>query len=442
MRGDALDYDDWRVAGNRGWAYRDVLPYFLRSENNEVWRNSPLHGVGGPLNVTDLRSFNPAARSFVEAASLLGIAASQDFSAPHPNGVGFRQVTQRRGQRDSAATAFLRPARNRPNLLVLTDTLADRIIVEGRRAVAVALWHEGGARMLRARREVILSAGAVGSPAILQRSGIGDPDLLRSIGVEVVHALLGVGANLQDHNTASVAHKTRSTAPYGLSLAGVPKLAGSVLRYLVTRRGLLSSNASEGAAFVRTSPELDRADLQLSFVSGRRGTNIRGGNLGHGYGLTAIQLRPWSRGSVRLQSRDPQVLPAIDLAAFADERDLELIVKGVRLARSILRAEPFARYGGTEVAPGTHTMDEALRDYIRMSSGTAFHPVGTCAMGQHAGAVVDETLTVRGMGGLRVADASIMPTIVGGNTNAPVIMIAEKAADMILGRAPPPAVDL
>ncbi|WP_197277073.1 GMC family oxidoreductase [Sphingomonas profundi] len=441
MRGDALDYDGWAAGGAAGWSYAEVLPYFLRSEDNEVWRASPWHGTGGALHVTDMRTHNQVARDFLAAAELLQIPRSTDFNVPHPIGAGFRQVTQRRGRRESAVTAFLDPVRHRPNLTMLTDALVDRVLVADRRAIGARVMHGGASRTLAARREVVVTAGALGSAAILERSGIGDPAILWAAGVAPVHALPGVGANLQDHGTASVTHRTRSLVPYGLSWRAVPRLAWEGLRYVAARRGLLSSNASEAAAFLRTDPDDPRATLQLSFVSGRRGTRFGAGDWGHGYGITAIQLHPWSRGSVHILDADAATEPAIDFAAFDDPRDLMLMMEGVTLARRLLATPPFARYASEEVLPGAGRIGaEAIADHIRRTSGTAYHPVGTCAMGTGPMAVVDPALRLHGMTGLRVADASIMPTIVGGNTNAPVIMIAEKAADLILGRPPPPPV--
>ncbi len=435
MRGDARDYDGWAEAGNTGWSYAEVLPYFLRSENNPRWHGSPWHGVGGPLDVADMRTVNPTAHAFVEAAAALQIPLSEDFNVPHPVGAGLRQVTQRNGRRVSAANAFLDPVRHRANLTVMTHARAGRVLLEGRRAVAVRARIGGAWRTLAARREVVLCAGALGSPALLQRSGVGDPEGLSAVGIAPFHRLPGVGRNLHDHHTTMVTHKTASRVPYGLSLRALPGLAWQALRYPFTGRGILSSNAGEAAAFVKSDPALASADLQLSFVSGRRGSGLKLDQWGHGYGITVILLHPRSRGSVRVVSPDPDVSALIDLAAMEAEEDVERLVHGLGLAREILAATPLAQYGGTELAPGAACAD--LRVYVRQTSATAFHPVGTCAMGSGAEAVVDETLAVHGLRGLRVADASIMPRIVGGNTNAPVMMIAEKAADMITGRLPP-----
>lgn len=443
MRGDADDYDGWAAAGNLGWSYAEVLPYFVRSEDNQRWTASPLHGRGGPMAVADMRTINPTAHAFVEAAALLQIPRSDDFNVPHPLGAGMRQVTQRRGRRESVVTAFLDPVRDRGNLAVVTEAMIDRVVLDGRRASAVAARIGGETRVIRSRREVVLCAGAFGSPAILQRSGIGDPDGLSAVGIDVSFCLPGVGANLQDHHTAMIMHKALSRVPYGLSLGALPRLAGHGLSYLFARRGLLSSNSGEAAAFVCAGPHGAQADIQLSFVSGRRGTGLKVEQWGHGYGITAILLHPQSRGSVAVRSADANDPPAIDLGAFGVDADLDALVAGLKLAREVLGAPSFARYRAHEVTPGpAATDDAALRDYVRRTSATAFHPAGTCAMGSGDGAVVDPTLKVHGIEALRVADASIMPRIVGGNTNAPVIMIAEKAADMILGRLAPEPIHL
>ena len=439
VRGYPEDYDDWERAGNPGWSFRDVLPYFLRSENNEVWRNSPYHGTGGLLNVADYRARNPASVSFVEAARLLQIPECPDFNGPNPDGVGYRQVTQRHGQRESTATAFLKPALKRTNLAVLTDCLVDNVRFEGKTARGVSVLRGGHALEVAARREVILAAGAIGSPEILLRSGIGEARRLAEFQIGVIHDLPGAGKNLQDHCTAPILHETRSNLPYGISASALPRLIWEGMNYTLRRRGMLTSTGVEAAAFVRSSPELSRTDLQLAFLAGKRGAKMI--NYGHGYAMVAINLRPFGRGEVTLTSRSPRAPPAIDPHFFEDERDLDILVHGVRLARGILNAAPFARYGGIEVMPGAAVNSEdEIRSFIRSSSSTAYHPVGTCAMGAGPDAVVDSSLKVYGVEGLRVVDASIMPLIVGGNTNAPTIMIAEKASDMILGRAQLPAI--
>lgn len=442
MRGHPHDYDDWAVAGNEGWAFEDVLPYFLKSENNEVWRDSPLHGTGGPLNVCELRTRNSVADRFIEAGRMLGFPACDDFNGLSPEGVGYRQVTQRNGRRESAATAFLAPVRRRPNLCVVTNAHVDSIELDGLRAVGVRYVSDGEHRVVRARAEVVLSGGAVGSPLVLQRSGIGDADYLASRDIPVVAHLPGVGQNLQDHPAVSLSYATSSTEPYGISVKVLPRLAWGVLQYLFFRRGLLSSNVLEAAGYIRTESSIERPDIQFSFMSARRGGSSRKGSpstqfgYGHGYGATAILLRPKSKGSVRVAARDANVPPQIDGAFFSDGRDLDVLLRGLKLGRRLLNAQPFERYKARELLPGSELQsDDALREFIRANSGTAFHPVGTCAMGRSSDSVVSPELRVHGIDRLRVVDASVMPSIVGGNTNAPTIMIAEKASDMILRAA-------
>ncbi|CAN5478062.1 GMC family oxidoreductase N-terminal domain-containing protein [soil metagenome] len=442
MRGHPHDYDDWAAAGNEGWAFEDVLPYFLKSENNEVWRDSPLHGTGGPLNVCELRTRNSVADRFIEAGRMLGFPACDDFNGLSPEGVGYRQVTQRNGRRESAATAFLAPVRRRPNLCVVTNAHVDSIELDGLRAVGVRYVSDGEHRVVRARAEVVLSGGAVGSPLVLQRSGIGDADYLASRDIPVVAHLPGVGQNLQDHPAVSLSYATSSTEPYGISVKVLPRLAWGVLQYLFFRRGLLSSNVLEAAGYIRTESSIERPDIQFSFMSARRGGSSRKGSpstqfgYGHGYGATAILLRPKSKGSVRVAARDANVPPQIDGAFFSDGRDLDVLLRGLKLGRRLLNAQPFERYKARELLPGSELQsDDALREFIRANSGTAFHPVGTCAMGRSSDSVVSPELRVHGIDRLRVVDASVMPSIVGGNTNAPTIMIAEKASDMILRAA-------
>ena len=440
-RGYPEDYDDWERAGNAGWSFTEVLPYFLRSENNEVWRNSPYHGTSGLLNVANFRSGNPACYSFIEAAQAQQIPACPDFNGLRPDGVGFRQVTQRNGQRHSTATAFLKPALGRTNLTVLTHCLVDKVLFQGKTARGVKLLAGTQVLDVMAHREVVLSGGAFGSPEILLRSGIGEARHLSGLGIDVVHDLPGVGKNLQDHCAAPLAYETRSTAPYGISVTAFPRLVWDGINYALRRRGLLTSSGVEVAAFTRTSPGLPRTNLQLALLAGKRGRTLI--SYGHGYGISVANLRPWSRGTVTLTDSSPHAAPAIDPHFFEDERDLEVLVYGVQLARRIMGSEPFRRYGGVEIMPGDKVKsDDEIRDFIRNNSSSTYHPVGTCAMGAGADAVVDSQLKVHGIEGLRVVDASIMPVVIGGNTNAPTIMIAEKASDMILGRPALPVIHL
>lgn len=438
MRGDPGDYDEWSDAGNPGWSYGEVMPYFLRSENNEAWPASPFHGNAGPLNVMDPTSCNPICETFIEAAQSLQYSRCDDFNAASMEGFGIRQLTVKDGRRQSAAVAYLKPALARDNLTVKKDALVDRVEIRDGRATGITYLQGGQRRTVNARAEVILSAGAYCSPTVLMRSGIGDARLIKDWGIPVISHLPGVGQNFQDHAAITVQHKTKSTVPYGISVRSLPGMALHVLNYVFRRRGMLAGNGLEGAGFIKTMPGLDRPDIQFTLISGSQGRI----GLGHGYGITAVLLRPKSRGTVCLASADPRDPPLIDPHFFQDGRDLDSLRLGLEAGRRILQSGAFDSVRGWETAPGSGvTSIEDLNLYIRKNSATAFHPAGTCQMGRGDQAVVDEKLRVRGVGRLRVVDASIMPTVIGGNTNAPAMMIAEKASDMILGKSPLPAFD-
>jgi choline dehydrogenase-like flavoprotein len=442
MRGHRRDYDDWAAAGNAGWSFSEVLPYFRKSENNETFGDTPYHGAGGPMNVQNLESYSPLVEMMCRAAAELQFPRTDDFNGAQQEGFGKRQSTQRDGVRVSSATAFLAPARRRNNLTIVTNALVDRVTLDGKRATGVALIERGARRQLKASREVILAGGTMASPMILLRSGIGPPRELARHGIAVTHALPGVGQNLQDHLSVPVQHSSPSTIPYGVSWRTVPLWAWNVAKYALVRRGLLANSLLHAGGFVRTDPALDRPDIQFILMPLKRTPNSPAG-LGHGYGLLTVLLRPASRGEVALTASDPYALPHIDPRFLSAEADVELLLRGVKLSRRLLESRAWDEVRGPEIRPGTNVVtDQALRDYIRESAATVFHPVGTCKMGSDADAVVDVELRVRGIDGLRVADASVMPTLIGGNTNAPVIMIAEKAADMIRGRPPLPAADV
>ena len=416
-----------------------MLPYFIRSENNEQLFDSPYHGQGGPMNVSDLDSYNPLVEIMLAAADELQLPRNDDFNGKEQEGFGRRQVTIRRGRRESAATAFLRGARNRRNLTIVCNALVSRIVFDQRRATCVELIQNGKTRSVSARREIVLAAGTFASPAILMRSGIGDGESLRTFGIDVLHHAPQVGHNLQDHISAAVQYSSPTTMPYGLSWRSLPQLAWSVLQYPLLRRGLLANTILHAGGFVRLRPDLDRPDLQFILIPAERTPEGRVG-IGHGYGLMTLLLRPRSTGIVTLAGRDPNLAPVIDPRFYSEPEDLDDMVRGLRFARRVLEAPAWKRVRGAELRPGPEVQhDEELKTYIRTTSVTCFHPVGTCRMGPDAGDVVDAQLRVRGVEGLRVVDASIMPRMIGGNTNAPVIMIAEKAVDMILGRPPLPA---
>jgi choline dehydrogenase-like flavoprotein len=432
IRGHSADYDAWAAAGCEGWDYASVLPYFRRSESN---RNASLdaafHGHDGPLTVSDLRDANPLDHDFIAAAGQLQLRPTEDFNTANPEGVGLYQVTQAGGKRHSTARAFLTPVRSRPNLTILTEAEVHQIDLTDGRATGITLRHKGQVRSILARAEVILSAGAIGSPDLLLRSGIGPAAQIAGFGGTVRHDLAGVGQNLQDHVDVMVICKSHSMTPYGISLRALPRLAVESLRWITGNRGMLSSNMVEAGGFVRSAPTEPRPDLQFHIIPGRKSHRGRMVEYGHGVSLHTCVLRPESRGSVTRSSADGP--PDIDLGLLTAEADMDRLMRGVRMARDILRQGPMARHGLTEIIPGDRVQsDKDLRAFVRANARTVYHPVGTCAMGSGPMAVVDARLRVHGVKRLRVVDASIMPTIVSGNTNAPAIMIAEKAADMIL----------
>ncbi len=443
FRGHPTDFDDWAAAGNPGWSYRDVLPYFLRSENNDAYPDSPYHGRGGPMNVVFIKRPNPMTPAFLDAMQGLGFERTRDFNGATSDGFGPRQGTILKGRRVSTATAYLKFARSRGNLSVLTKTLASEIHIENRRAMGVTVLAGGGKRRLAARREVIVAAGAIQSPQLLMLSGVGDGDQLRAAGIEVKHHLLGVGANYHDHLAAAVMMEMKNSESYGISWRAAPRGLLNIAEYALFRTGPLSSNVFEATGFIRTLPELKRPDIQVVFQAARRNKNAFPFPLGHGFAISIVGLYPKSRGHVRLASKDPTAAPLVDPELFSHPDDVAMMLRGLKIGRRVTRADSFAKYRAHEVQPGVGVDDDAgLTAYIRRASGTVHHPCGSCRMGPDDQSVVDETLSVRGLQGLRVADASVFPSVVGGNTNAAVVMIAEKAADMILGRAAPRAIDL
>lgn len=429
IRGHRSDYDGWERDGAEGWSYRDVLPYFLRAEDNGRGPG-PDRGVGGPMPVNDLCRADPLSRRFLEACAGEGIAANDDFNGPRQEGAGFFQVTQRGGTRASAAVAYLRPALGRSNLTVRTNAHAQRVVLESGRAVGVEYLQQGRSAVAHAG-EVILCGGAVNSPQLLLLSGLGPADHLGEMGVPVVADLPGVGENLQDHLAVGVV-----CACSGRTLDGVGLLDAA--QYLLGLRGRLTSNVGEAGAFVRTSAGLAAPDVQLIFAPAYFVKHGSEQPPGGGYSLAAIVLRPKSRGRLLLRSRDPQQPPRIAANYLAEPEDLAAQMAGLELARRLTRAKAFASVRLREYLPGDAVGDgPALERYLRENAETLYHPVGTCRMGRDAKAVVDPALCVHGVRGLRVVDASVMPTIPGGNTNAPTIMIAEKAADLVLGRPVP-----
>lgn len=438
MRGQREDYDDWAAEGNPGWSSADVLPYFTRAEHNERGADA-LHGTGGPLNVMDLRSPNPVARAFVQAGEQAGYPLNADFNGEQQEGFGMYQVTHRNGERFSAAKAYLTPHLGRPNLQVITGAHTTRVLLEGRRAVGVEYRRGGQLHQLQATREVLLSAGALHSPQLLMLSGIGPGSELQAHGIRVVQDLPGVGRNFHDHpDVIQVADAPQLTELFGLSHRTAGAMVRSIFEWRSRRSGRLTTNFAEAGAFIRSSTELARPDLQLHFVIGKLVDHGRTTTFGLGYSCHVCLLHPDSRGSVRLASADPMAAPLIDPNFLGKRSDVERLVRGFKITRDVLSQPALADSGARElpVSAAART-DKEIEEFVRAHADTIYHPVGTCRMGNGPGDVVDAQLRVRGIEGLRVVDGSIMPRLVSGNTNAPIVMIAEKAVDMIRGaRAP------
>ncbi|SFV12421.1 GMC family oxidoreductase [Pseudoduganella namucuonensis] len=432
VRGHRHDYEHWAALGNKGWSYQDVLPYFKRSEHNEVLGADAYHGVGGPLNVTYPRYDNPINRIFIEAAASQGIQETPDYNGARQQGAFLYQVTQKDGERCSAAKAFLSPNKARPNLKIITAATAAHVVFEGGRAAGVAYYRGNALRTVRARREVILAAGAFGSPQLLMLSGIGPARHLRELGIPVIADSPGVGGNLQDHVDYVQSWRARSdTSTFGISGRGAIRMSKALLQWRRQRSGMVTSPFAESGAFLCSSPDVSVPDLQLIFLMAIVDDHGRRIHMGHGFSCHVGLLRPRSRGRVTLASRDPRDAPLIDPNFFGDEADFTGLLRGAQIQQKIIESSHFDPIRGPMLHPVRAGNLEELENDIRNRADSQYHPVGTCKMGIDKLAVVDPRLRVRGVRGLRVVDASIMPALIGGNTNAPTIMIAEKAADMI-----------
>ncbi len=431
VRGQAEDYDRWEKLGNKGWSFKEVLPYFKKSEDQTRGANE-YHGVGGLLKESDLRLRRPIAEHFINASTQIGIPFNHDYNGKNQEGVGYFQQTCFKGIRWSTAKGFLRPARKRPNLTVMTKAHTNCLVIENKKAVGVEFVHKGEKLNARVSGEVVLAAGAIGSPHILQLSGIGPKDVLKKAGVSIVHELPGVGKNLQDHLQVRLVFKT-SLRTLNDEVNNIFKQAMVGLQYIFSRTGPLTLAASQVTIFTKSRDDVERPDIQFHMQPLSADKPGDGAHKFSAFTSSVCQLRPYSRGSLEIRSADPREYPAIYPNYLSDERDCQVAVDGIKLARKITEAPALASHINSESVPGVqYQSDEELLEAARQHSQTIYHPVGTCKMGNDDMAVVDDRLCVHGIDGLRVVDASIMPEIVSGNTNAPTIMIAEKASDMIL----------
>jgi len=432
IRGHRNDYDTWAQQGNKGWGYEGVLPYFKKSENNERLNNK-WHGIGGDMNVTQQTQSNPLTRAFVRSAQEVGIPFNQDVNGAEQDGVTFYDVTQRDVRRESSATAFLNPAKKRPNLTVLTRSQGSKILFKNGQAIGLEFIQKGKKAVAYVDKEVILSSGAVNSPKLLLLSGVGPADELRAAGIEVVHDLPGVGKNFQDHMDVYI---TAETSPVSYNMEDRPDRAiRHGIQYLLYKTGPVTACVAEAGAFIRSSDKVDSPDIQIHCLPAYVIDHGRKRVKGHGITINTCNLRPKSIGEVRLRDTDPTSIPLInpDFCGDKEGYDWKISMEGFKWGRKILAAEAFAPFIKKEFMPGVDVQDEnQLRKYIKEWSKTDYHPVGSCKMGSDEMAVVDTQLRVHGLKGLRVIDASIMPTLISGNTQAPSIMIGEKGAAIVL----------
>ena len=427
IRGHRQDYDNWADSGATGWQWDNVLPYFRKLEEH-VQGNSDWYGTDGPMHVSAQITPNVMTAAFLEAARQAGFHANADFNGQQQDGYGLYHVTQKRGQRWSTARAYLKPVLKRPNLSTVTHALVTRILFEGRNAIGVEYLQEGTTHIVHANKEIILSGGTINSPQILLLSGVGPGEQLQQMGIEIIHDLPGVGQNLQDHIAAGIFHY--ASQPVSLASA---ESAVNVLKYLLFRKGPLTSNIAEGGMFIRSDPSLDRPDLQFLFGPIHYVDHGLTKFDGHGFGCGCLVLNPQSSGQITLKSRDPQAHPAIQPCYLSEQEDMEKMLYGIKLTQRIVEQPAFDPYRGERILPEPASIqsDDDWREYIRNKGETLYHPTGTCKMGQDRMAVVDPSLKVQGIDNLRVIDASVMPSVTSGNTNAPTMMIAEKGADLI-----------
>jgi choline dehydrogenase len=436
IRGQAEDFDHWRQLGNTGWSFDDVLPYFKRAEH-QTRGADVFHGKDGPLCVSDVADRHPICEAFLKSAIELGFPRNEDFNGASQEGVGYHQTTTRKGRRCSTAVGYLRPAMQRPNLRVMTEALTEKIVFEGRQAIGVSFGRNGQVVTARARREVILCGGAVNSPQLLMLSGIGPSEHLAELGIPVLHHLPGVGQSLQDHYSAPIKLKCRLPITVNDVMQSNAKKLKIGLQYMMFKNGPLAMGTSPAALFARTRPELASPDIKCSISPFSADRPQDGLHPWSGFTLIAYQLRPESRGQIKLKTAEPAAPPAVYPNYLAAETDQRTIVAGLRLCRQLLANPHLQRFIESEFLPGPAVQsDEQLLDFARQRGGTVYHPTSTCKMGNDAMAVVDPELRVHGVGGLRVADASIMPTVVSGNTNAAAIMIGERVADMARQKLP------
>lgn len=438
IRGQREDFDHWRQLGNTGWSFDDVLPYFRKAED-QARGEDDLHGAGGPLSVSDVET-HPLCEAFITAAEQAGHPRNDDFNGTTQEGAGYYQLTARNGRRCSTAKAYLKPALKRPNLKVVSQALATRILFEGRRAVGIEYRQHGQLFQARAAAEVVLCGGAFNSPQLLQLSGVGPGELLRAHGIEVRHEMRGVGADLQDHFQARFQYRCTEPITINDTMASLTRRVGAALDYALYRKGPLTIGAGYAGGFFKTDPSLASPDVQIHFILFTADSVGQKLHPFPGFLASICQLRPHSRGTVNIKSADPAEAPAIQANYLSAAFDRDVMVAGMKLTRQIMGQPAITPYVAEEINPGPQVQsDEALLNFARDKGTTVFHPVSTCRMGPDTNAVVDEQLRVRGLDGLRIADGSIMPTLVSGNTNAAIIMIGEKCAAMMLADAMRPA---